>query len=116
MENFGSFMQGLFSLLFIIAVIAGHWKMFEKAGYSGFASIIPIYNLYVLCKIVYGRGVMMIWFLIPIINIYFLITMPFKLAKVFGKGFAFGLGLLFFNPLFTILLGWGASTYLGYDA
>jgi hypothetical protein len=40
----------LIALLLIVAM----WKVFTKAGQPGWASIIPIYNLYVWCKIV-GR-------------------------------------------------------------
>jgi len=40
----------LISLLLIVAM----WKVFTKAGQPGWASIIPIYNLYIWCKIV-GR-------------------------------------------------------------
>ena len=35
-------------LLFIILIIAGLWKVFEKAGKPGWAAIVPIYNVIVL--------------------------------------------------------------------
>jgi hypothetical protein len=41
-------------LAFTILMIAAWWKIFTKAGQPGWACIIPIYNLYVWCKIV-GR-------------------------------------------------------------
>ncbi len=37
----------------------------------------------------------------------------YKLAKAFGKGFGFFLGLLFLNPIFKLILGFGDARYLG---
>ena len=39
-------------LLVVVFMIAAMWKIFEKAGQPGWAAIVPIYNLYVLLKIV----------------------------------------------------------------
>ncbi len=41
-------------LLIALFVIVAMWKVFTKAGRPGWAAIIPIYNMYVWCKIV-GR-------------------------------------------------------------
>jgi len=41
-------------LLIALLLIVAMWKVFTKAGQPGWASIIPIYNLYIWCKIV-GR-------------------------------------------------------------
>ena len=38
-------------IFYILLIIAG-WKIFEKAGEKGWKSIIPIYNIYILFKIV----------------------------------------------------------------
>ncbi|MBN8684363.1 MAG: hypothetical protein J0L99_17070 [Chitinophagales bacterium] len=37
---------------FIIIPIISYWKIFEKAGESGWATLIPIYNLITLMKII----------------------------------------------------------------
>ena len=44
----------IISLLIALLMIVAMWKVFTKAGQPGWASIIPIYNLYIWCKIV-GR-------------------------------------------------------------
>ena len=36
-----------------------------------------------------------------------------KLSKSFGHGFGFTLGLIFLSPIFTLILGLGASQYIG---
>ena len=41
-------------LLIALLLIVAMWKVFTKAGQPGWASLIPIYNLYIWCKIV-GR-------------------------------------------------------------
>jgi len=47
----GGAIGGLFGLLVAVIVIAGMWKVFTKAGQPGWASIVPIYNAYIICKI-----------------------------------------------------------------
>jgi hypothetical protein len=41
-------------LAFWILWVAGMWKIYAKADQPGWAAIIPIYNVYIWCKIV-GR-------------------------------------------------------------
>ena len=66
---------GLFFLLLYFAiigvVIAGVWKTFTKAGKPGWASLIPIYNVYVLLQIVGRPGWWLIPLMLPFINIIF---------------------------------------------
>ncbi len=35
----------------IVVIVAGLWKTFDKAGQPGWAAIIPIFNIYVMCKV-----------------------------------------------------------------
>jgi hypothetical protein len=37
----------------------------------------------------------------------------YKLAKAFGKGFGFFIGLLLLNPIFKLILGFGGAKYQG---
>lgn len=43
------------------------------------------------------------------------ILFNYKLAKAFGKGIGFTLGLLFLNPIFLMILGFGGARYQGAD-
>ncbi|HBL26159.1 MAG TPA: signal peptidase I [Acidobacteria bacterium] len=92
-------------LAFIGLVIVSLWKVFEKAGQPGWASIVPIYNVIVLLKIA-GRP---IWWIIifPIAGL----IVPFDIARKFGKGGGFGLGLLLLGFIFYPLLAFGDATY-----
>ena len=49
-------------VFYVLTVIAG-WKIFEKAGEKGWKALIPIYNLYIMYKIVGMTG----WFWATII-------------------------------------------------
>ncbi len=42
------------SVAVLILLLIGMWKMYSKAGEPGWASIIPLYNLYVLFKITWA--------------------------------------------------------------
>lgn len=101
------------SLALSIAAIAALWKIFTKAGKPGWAAIIPIYNIIVLFQIVGLNPLMVLLFLVPIANIIISIMVELRLAKAFGKGVGFALGLMFLGPIFYMILGFGSSTYLG---
>lgn len=100
-----------------IVVLIANWKMYEKAGKPGWASIIPIYNLVVRLEIVGLPTWMVLLYIIPIVNF---IAMPIleiivnlKLAKSFGQSTGFGIGLIFLNAIFIPILAFGKSTYVG---
>src|SRR5262249_55061821 len=95
----------------IILTIAGLWGMFVKAGEPGWAAIIPIYNTIVLLKIA-GRPLW--WFLlllIPCVGFIFAIIIWIDVAKNFGKGGGFAVGLIFLPFIFAPILGFGDARY-----
>lgn len=103
----------LFYLAIIVLVVAGMWKMFEKAGQPGWAAIVPIYNTYILCKIVGRPGWWVVLLLIPYVNFIFLIIISLDLAKSFAKGVGFAIGLILLSPIFVCILGFGSAEYQG---
>ncbi|MBX4201808.1 signal peptidase I [Candidatus Saccharibacteria bacterium] len=101
-------------LAFIVVYVVAYWKIFEKAGQAGWKSLIPIYNTYIVLKIVGYSGWYLLLFLVPFVNILFAIYVAYKVAVAFGYGigmtileFIFGIGLL--------IIGFGDSKYLGPD-
>jgi len=66
-----------------------------------------------MLRIVGRPGWMVVGFLIPFVNIIFAVIMMGDLAKSFGKGIGFVLGLIFLNPIFALVLGFGSATYVG---
>lgn len=112
---------GFFALAFAIFSFFVIWKLFEKAGKPGWASIIPIYNLIVLLEIVGYKWYYIFVYcasVIPyigyIIVLLFNITLYIKLAKSYGKQTGFGIGLLFLFPIFAAMLSFSKNTkYVG---
>jgi uncharacterized membrane protein YhaH (DUF805 family) len=100
-------------LAFTILMIAALWKIFSKAGQPGWASIIPILNIYFICKIVGRPGWWVILMLIPFVNFIIWIILCIDLAKSFGKGAGFGIGLILLSFIFFPILGFGSAQYQG---
>ncbi len=88
-------------------------KIFKKAEKPGWAALVPFYNLYVLFEIAWGKGLLFLLSLIPLVNIVVLIILWAKLAKAFGKRGGFAVGLVFLNLIFTCILGFGKAQYVG---
>ena len=103
----------LIYLAIIVAVIAAWWMVFTKAGEAGWKSIIPIYNIIVLLKIVGREWWWVILLIIPIVGFIVWIIVALDLAKSFGRGTGFGIGLAFLTPIFGLILGFGSDTYRG---
>lgn len=100
---------GVIGLLELIGI----WKVFTKAGHPGWACIIPIYNYYTFCKVAGRPGWWVILAFIPLVNIIVGIIVLIDVAKAFGKGTGFGLGLIILGFLFFPILGFGSSRYQG---
>lgn len=100
-------------LLLFVVIIVANWKIYEKAGQPGWASIIPIYNIYVLLKIVGKPTWWLILMLIPVVNLVFAIWTINMLSKSFGKDEGFTVGLLLLGIVFYPILGFGDAQYKG---
>jgi hypothetical protein len=109
----GSPVVMIISLLIGLMLIVAMWKIFTKAGQPGWASLIPIFNIYVWCKIVGRPGWWVILMLIPFVNFIIAIILCIDLAKSFGKGVGFGIGIILLGIVFLPILGFGSAQYLG---
>lgn len=119
-------------LWFVLTVIA-RWMVFIKAGQPGWKSVIPIYSDYISYRIAWTAN--MFWFylifyfagnmledssigiiaaagtLCQAATVLIALFYSLNLAKSFGKGTAFAIGLWIFEPLFTLILGFGSAQY-----
>ena len=100
-------------LVFVVAVLAAFWRVFTKAGEPGWAILVPFYNIIVLLKIVGRPWWWLILAMIPLVNFIFAIIINVDLAKSFGKGVGFAIGLILLSPIFIMILGFGDATYQG---
>lgn len=125
LQDDGGFLAGLvgstilivismLAILAILFVIAGWWKVFDKAAQPGWMAIIPILNLYILLKIAGKPGWWLILYLIPLVQIIVNVIVAIDLGKTFNKDTLYSILLLFlFAPLGYILLGFGDAIYQG---
>ena len=100
-------------LAIIVFLIAAIWKVFEKAGQPGWASIVPIYNTYIMLKIGGKPGWWLLMLFIPIVNIIFIIWIYNMISKSFGKDEGFTAGLILLSFIFWPILGFGSAKYQG---
>lgn len=91
------------------------WKIFTKAGIPGWWAIIPFANYYKMFELFWekGKGWMFILMFIPIANIVVSVMLCLKMAKSFGKGAGFGVGLIFLSTIFYAILAFGNASYIG---
>lgn len=117
---------GILACVIGVLGIIAMWKIFTKAGKPGWAAIVPVYNMVVLYQIV-GLNPLLLLILIgaiiPFVN--FLVMIAFfilniissiRLAKVFGKGTGFAVGLIFLPFIFQLILAFDKSEYVGVEA
>lgn len=100
-------------VMFVLVLVIG-WKVFEKAGQPGWASLVPFYNAWVLVTEICKKEPL--WFilsLIPFANIIAGWVLSMELAKKFGKSETFGIGLFFLGPIFLAILAFGDAKYQG---
>ncbi len=134
----GLLIYGIICLIWYIIMVIANWKIFTKAGQPGWMSIIPFLNNFILFKISWNTT--MFWVMIGasvlgsvlttlagedggILSILALVCYlaviviglidVHKISKSFGHGLGFTLGLLFLSPIFTLILGFGSSQYIG---
>lgn len=114
---------GIISIVFIIVAIlqiVAMWKLFTKAGEKGWKSIIPIYNLITLFKIVGITPWLILAYLlvaIPVVGTIIALVLSIYLAYKVSKSFGHGIGMTIVAVLFTtiayLIIGFGSSEYVG---
>ncbi|MGL6279044.1 MAG: DUF5684 domain-containing protein [Gaiella sp.] len=96
-----------------VLFVAGLWQTFVKAGEEGWKAIIPIWNTLVMLKIVGRDWWWIILMLIPIVGFVIWIIVSLDLAKSFGRGTGFGVGLALLPLIWYPILGFGQDAYKG---
>ena len=112
----GALAGGFFMVIWLVVavvMIAAAWKIFTKAGQPGWACIVPIYNIVVMLQIVKRPLWWIILMLIPFVNVVVAIIVALDLAKVFGQGTGFAIGLILLPFVFYPILGFGDARYQG---
>lgn len=129
------YVYSIIQTIFYVFRIIANWKIFKKAGEAGWKALIPIYNVYIQYKLTWKAmmflpvvvlglggaammnseqtGIMLMGIAMALVGLVFEIIGLSKLSKSFGHGGGFTLGLVFLNPIFVLILGFGSSRYIG---
>ena len=105
---FKYFLMFLASCLFVIIAM---WAIFRKAGESGWKSLVPIYNMYILMRISGKPGWWSFLLLIPVAGIAVYLLAMLSLAEKFGRSAAYGMGLFLLPMFFFPMLAFGGAKY-----
>lgn len=107
-------MTFLIYFLVIIINLIGLSKIFEKAGFPGWSAFIPIYNIFILIKILDIPMPFIFFYFIPLINIMAYAYTCYKLSQCFNKNSGlYVIGIFIFPFVFIPVLGFGKSQFTG---
>ena len=138
-----SFLFLLISVALWLLVAAARWRMFTKMGEKGWKAFVPFYGLYIMyakCwstkaawNCIMGIFVSALFefgafktddeiatilcsigeLMVAVYILYLSVRINFRVAKAFGYGAGFGFGLWLFPYIFTFIIGFGKSEYIG---
>ena len=129
-------------IIYYVLLVIAWWKLFTKAGEKGWKAIIPFYNYYVQCKLTWAPKFFWIIIVLSVLAgviggmvqsmtgtvqvimsfvtlaayiavIVLGIISDYRLAKAYGHGGGYTVGLIFLNFIFMLILGLGKSKYQG---
>lgn len=106
----------LFSLIWYILVAISNYLLFEKAGYAGWKSLIPFYNLYIQQCITFGyeKRWFILLLLIPLVGPLYGIFLVYSFGRSFGLSALQAVLYVFFTPIFNLYLAFNdGSRYQG---
>lgn len=127
-----------FFIAYYVLYAIGAYNMFAKAGVAGWKAFIPLLNEYEVYKLAWnpvffwcylgctfvdgmtkpenGESAGFLTTVLGLAAFVFEVVLANKLAKAFGKGILFTIGLLILQPIFIMILGLGDAKYLGPQA
>lgn len=95
--------------LCILSFGIGLWKLFEKAGKPGWHAAVPVLNLMTWADIIGRPRISLLWYLVPVVNIFTFANMLIDLVNSFGK---WG----FFQQTLAVVTPWYYLPKLGFTA
>ncbi len=110
----------ILSYLIVLAmgllIIVSNWKIFVKAGKPGWAALVPVYNIVVILEIIGKPLWWVVLSLIPGVQVVIFLMLAYYMAKAFGKGIFFTLGIIFLPFIFLPILAFGKSKYISHES
>jgi len=103
-------------IVVVLLLVASLWGIFAKAGKPGWGSIIPIWNTILILQVAGKPAWWFILLLVPVVGFVIWIIACIGLAKSFGKGAGFGIGLLLLPIIFLPILAFGSAQHASVTA
>ena len=107
------FMVVALYLAVVIVVLAAAWRIYVKMGRRGWEALIPIYNLVIFYKCVWGSGWYLLLALIPVAGPIIALVTLFKMYRGFQKGLLFSWLGLIFTPITFLIVAFDSSWWRG---
>jgi signal peptidase I len=85
-ELLGNSLFIISGFMLFIGVVAS-WRIFAKAKKAEIACLVPIWNLVVFLQVVGRPSWQVIYFFIPVFNIFFAIKVIIEICNCFGQGY-----------------------------
>lgn len=98
---------------FLVLWVGSYWITFSKANEPGWASLVPIYNIYVMLRIGDNEWWLLVLLFVPLVQFYALYKLGAGVARAFGKSGLYGFGLGYLPFIFFPLLAFGGAQYQG---
>ncbi len=95
----------------IIVMVPSLWLTFEKARQPGWACLVPLYNLYLLCRMGGRPGWWLALLLLPVVNLVVLFVVLHGVSRAFGFGAGMTLLQFFFPFVAYPMLGFGKAEF-----
>lgn len=92
------------TLIFSFLLMFCTYNIFDKAGKKASNSYIPVYNLLILLDIVELSRMYFLLLLLPVVNVFVIFLIMYRLSIVFHTSKAFALGLILFAIIFLPML------------
>ena len=119
----------------VLFMILGTWKFYRIMGEPGWKGLIPVYNLYLLYQKTWKKGLFIIYLCLFVMSSFLTVhtkenmivliayamvssvivlmdcILKYKIAKCFGYGVLFTIGLIITPFLFYPVLGYGKREF-----
>ncbi len=125
---------GLFILIMSVFLVTSWCLFFKKMGNKRYEALIPYHSFYILItnswkpgrwvfstillailpfiELIFGETLsLIVWAILGILLLFIWISVNLGLAKKFGKGTWFGVGLILLPFIFYPILAWGKAKY-----
>lgn len=114
-ELFLAFVFLTTGLVILAVALVSLWRIFTKAGQAGWKSLVPIYNTYIIFKIVGLPGWYLLLLVIPLVNIVIALYSAYRLGKVFGMTDGIDILVFVILPLFGLPVGYLMVAFGNYE-